>query len=182
MKKTITAITLLLALALLAGCGQVYRPAPMDQPRYTITDGAYDVTPDQLVEDLRAAMDTVKTIDFIPEDIPTPSETETDVLGDYRLIIIPRQLFLDLDTADDGRVSSITVRWSGATRDSDNAALIILCLLRMFVPTDIDKTTQDVDYSVVDRTDLIIEQDGTKLFYFYSEKYGNSLSLKPAAE
>lgn len=180
MKKPITAITLLLALALLAGCGQVYRPAPMDQPRYTITDGAYDVTPDQLVTDLLAARETVKTIDFEPVAIPMPSDTEPNFEGTYRLSMYSGHLRLSLDTTDDGRVSSITVHWQGSSDDAQDAVLIILCLLRMFVPTDIDTTISLLDSAMAVQSDRDVVNDGSIVTYLYHADLANNLTVKPA--
>lgn len=178
MKKLLSVLLVLLLLTGCGGGGQQQEENPT--PTFTITDEAYDCTADELVLAIREAIENTEGYTFTPREIPLPSDQEPDSIGDYTLRIIPRRLFLDLDTTDDGRVDSITLRWSGGTEDTDNAGLISFCLIHMFLPSGADETVKDFGYAVTDQVLYEKTSDGSYLSFLHGDKIGNHMEIRPS--
>ena len=181
MKKILSfTLSLILILSLTACGGGSQQQSEDPTPAFTITEGAYSCTPDELVLAIREEISNTTGYDFTPQEIPLPSEQEPYTSSKYRYAIIPKSLIIEIGMDDAGKVDEVGLNWTIAGEANDNATLIAFALIHMLMPTNADEIVQDFGTALESDTTCEEYSDGSYFFFFGHATSEFHLTIRPA--
>lgn len=181
MKKLLSVLLVLLLLTGCGGGGNDNTEPEATGPKFTIENGAYQCTADELLDAVRSYIESVSdSLEFTPAEIPTSGNKYGD--GWYRYVVIPKEFIIETTSDDDGHVKEVNLEWTADIEPSNNASLVAFTLFDLLTPTDYEDIVSGYTDAIGTGSSYSADSDGTHVYFFMLHKSEFHLWISPALE